>query len=50
MMVCDQPASFDDLVPRNSEFHIKIKGSLFISRDQPILNKNEASLSLHLFD
>ena len=25
----------------NSEFHLKIKESLLISRDQPILNKNE---------
>ena len=29
---------------------LKIKESLFISRDQPVLNKNEASLPLHMFD
>ena len=34
----------------NSEFHLKIKESLLISHDQPVLNKNEASLPLHLFD
>ena len=34
----------------NSEFHLKIKESLLISRDPPILNKNEVSLSLYLFD
>ena len=49
----DQPVSFDDfkvLGSSNSEFHLKIKESLLISRDQPILNKNEASFPLHLFD
>ena len=49
----DQPVSFDDfkvLGSSNSEFHLKIKESLLISRDQLILNKNEASLSLYLFD
>ena len=48
MLICDQPVSFDDF--SNSEFHLKIKESLLISRDQPVLNKNEASLPLHLFD
>ena len=38
------------LVSSNSEFHLKIKGSLLILRDQPILNKHEASLPLHLLD
>ena len=38
------------LASSNSEFHLKIKESLLISRDQPVLNKNEASLPLHLFD
>ena len=53
MLICDQPVSFDDfkvLASSNSEFHLKIKESLLISRDQPVLNKNEASLPLHLFD
>ena len=51
MLICNQPVSFDDfkvLASSNSEFHLKIKESLLISRDQPVLNKNEASLPLHL--
>ena len=53
MLICDQPVSFDDfkvLTSSNSEFHLKIKESLLISRDQAVLNKNEPSLPLHLFD
>ena len=53
MLMWDQPVSFDDskvLASSNSEFHLKIKESLLISRDQPILNRNEASLPLYLFD
>ena len=53
LLICDQPVSFDDfkvLASSNSEFHLKIKESLLISRDQPILNKNEGSLPLQLFD
>ena len=53
MLMCNQPVSFDDfkvLASSNSEFYLKIKESLLISRDQPILNKNEASLPLCLFD
>ena len=53
MSIWDQPVSFDDfkvLASSNFEFHLKIKESLLISRDQPVLNKNEASLPLHLFD
>ena len=52
-MICDQPVSFDDfkmLASSNSEFHLQIKESLLISRNQPVLNKNEASLLLRLFD
>ena len=51
--MCDQAVSFDDfkvLASSNSEFHLKIKESLLISRDQPILNRNEASLPLYSFD
>ena len=51
--MCNQPVSFDNfkvLASSNSEFHLKIKDILLISRDQPILSKNEASLSLYLFD
>ena len=53
MLMCDQPVSFDDfkvLASSNSEFHLLNKESLLISRDQLILNKNEVSLPLHLFD
>ena len=53
MLMCDQPVSFDKfkvLASSNSEFHLKIKESLLILHDQPVLNKNEASLPLHLFD
>ena len=53
MLMCDQPVSFDDfkvLASSKSEFHLKIKESLLISCDQPILNRNEASLPLYLFD
>ena len=53
MLMCDQPVSFDDfkvLDSSNSEFHLKMKAGLLIWRDQPILNKNEASLLLDLFD
>ena len=51
--MCDQPVSFDDfkvLDSSNSKFHLKMKAGLLIWRDQPILNKNEASLLLDLFD
>ena len=47
MLICDQPVSFDDfkvLPSSNSGLHLKIKESLLITRDQPIFNKNEASL------
>ena len=51
--MCNQPVSFDHfkvLASSNSEFNLKIKESLLILSDQPILNKNEASLPLYLFD
>ena len=53
MLICDQPVSFGDfkeLASSNSEFHFKIRESLLISRGLPVLNKNEVSLPLHLFD
>ena len=49
----DHVVSFDDfkvLASSKSDFHLKSKESLLISRDISILNKNEASLSLYLFD
>ena len=39
--MCHQLVSFEDfkvLASSNSEFHLKIKESLFILRDHPILN------------
>ena len=53
MLMCDQPISFENfkvLASSNSEFHLKINESLLMSRDHPISNENEASLSLYLFD
>ena len=53
MLICEQPVSFDDFkvfASSNSEFHLKIKESVLISRDQPILNKNESFLPLRLSD
>ena len=53
MLICDQPVSFDDFkvfASSNSEFHLKIKERLLISRYQPVLNTNEALLPLHLSD
>ena len=53
MLFCDHNVSIDDfkiLVTSDSDFHIKVKESLLISRDEPILNKNETSLPLYLFD
>ena len=53
MLMRDQLVSFDDfkvLASSKPEFHLKIKESVSISRDQPILNKNEASLLLYLLD
>ena len=44
MLISDQPVSFDEfkvLASSNSEFHLKIKESLLISHDQPILNKKK---------
>ena len=53
MLLCDHIVSIDDfkiLATSDSDFHVKVKGSLVISRDEPILNKNETSLPLYLFD
>ena len=53
MLFCDHIVCLDDfkiLTSINSEFHLKIKESLLISRDKPELNRNEKSLPLCLFD
>ena len=55
MLLCDHIVSVDDfiiLATSDSDFHIKVKEGLLISRDEPILNKNETSLlfSTYLID
>ena len=53
MLFCNHIVSLDDfkiLTSSNSEFHLKIKESLLISRDKPELIRNEKSLPLCLFD
>ena len=53
MFKCDQLVSFGNfkfLSSSSSVFQLKIKESLLILREQPILNKDEASLPLFLFD
>ena len=53
MLFCDHIVSIDDfkiLATSDSDFHVKVKESLLISRDEPILNKNEMPLPLYLFD
>ena len=42
--------SFKVLPFSNSDFHLKIMENLLISRDQPILTENEASIPLYLFE
>ena len=45
-------ASIDDfqiLATSDSYFHVKVKESILISRDEPIVNENEKSLPLYLF-
>ena len=52
MLFCDHAVSLDDfkiLASSNSEFHLKIKESILISRGSQ-LKKNEKSLPLFLFD
>ena len=53
MLFFDHTVFIDDfkiLASIDSDFHVKVKESLLISRDEPILNKNETSLTLYLFD
>ena len=44
MLFCDHVVFIDDF------FYVKVKEKLLISHDEPILNKNETSLPLYLFD
>ena len=42
MLICNQPVSFGDfkvLASSNSEFRLKVKESLLMLCDQPVLNK-----------
>ena len=53
MLFCDHIVSIDTfkiLVTSDSDFHVKVKESLLISCDEPILNKNETLLPHYLFD
>ena len=53
MLFCDHIVFIDDfkiVATSDSDFHVKVKETLLISRDGPILNKNETSLPLYLFD
>ena len=53
MRFCDHILSIDDfkiLATSDSNFHVKVEESLLISRDEPILNKNETALPLYVFD
>ena len=53
MLYCDHIAYIDDfkiLATSDSYFHVNVKESLLISYDEHILDKNETSLPLYLFD
>ena len=53
MPFCDHIVSIDDfkmLATSDSDFRVKVKESLLISRDELFLNKNETSLPFYLFD
>ena len=52
-LFCDHIVSIDDfkiLAISDAYFHVKVKKSLLISCNESILNKNETSLPLYLFD
>ena len=47
ILFCDHIVSINDfkiLATSDSDFYVKVKKSLLISRDEPILNKNETLL------
>ena len=53
LLECDNNPSFDEftiLAHGNKKYLPKIKESLSIKRDQPVLNKNTSYATLHLFD
>ena len=50
---CDNNPSFDDfsiLAHGHKKYLLEIKESILIKRDQPILNKNISSTTLHLLE
>ena len=52
LAILTRPVSFDDFsvfANSNSNFHFELKESLFILRDNPVLNKNITSVPLQLF-
>ena len=53
LLQCDNNYSFDEftiLAHGNIKYLLEIKESLLTNRDQPVLNKNISSATLHLFD
>ena len=53
LLQCDNNTSFDELsilAHGNNKYLLEIKESIYIKRDQPFLNKNIRSTTLHLFD
>ena len=53
LLQCDNNPSFDEftiLAHGNKKYFLEIKESLLIKHDQPVLNKNIGSATLHLFD
>ena len=53
LLKCDNNPSFDEftiLAHGNKKYLLEIKETFLIKRDQPVLNKNISSTTLHLFD
>ena len=53
LLECDSNPSFDEftiLAHGNEKYLLELKESLLIKRNQPVLNKNISSATLHLFD
>ena len=50
MLVCNHIDDFKILATSDSDFHVKVKENLLMSCDEAILNKNETSLPVYLFD
>ena len=52
MLFCHHIVYIDDfniLATSYSDFHVKVKDIILITRDEPILNKNENETSLPLY-